>query len=292
MIWQLPRRCIAFPRRPLVMGIVNVNDDSFSGDGTLDFDEAARQAAARISAGADIVDIGAESAGTKRPAISIAEEIRRFRGFLARWDEVVKTSPPRDDQQLWPPVLSINTWRPEVVGAVLEDGRAELLNDMSGLPDVRNAEACASRGVSLLIMHLVGQPKVPHVNQRWDDVMVALERFFAEKLEMAAGAWLSRVSIILDPGIDFAKGRDDNLTILRELARLHHFGCPILVPLSRKRVIGDVLGLPDARDRDAGTVACIAAAIRAGAQILRVHNVEAAWQSVKVLDLLEPRTRK
>ena len=90
--------------------------------------------------------------------------------------------------------------------------------------------------------------------------------------------------MILDPGIDFANQRDDNLTVYRELERLQRFGRPVLVPVSRKTVIGEVLDQPDPRDRDAGTLACIAASMKRGAQMFRVHHVDAAWQAVKVLD--------
>lgn len=281
---RLPKRVIEFPRRPLVMGIVNVNDDSFSGDGTLDFAAAVEMARAQVLAGADVIDVGAESARTNRLAVTVAEEVRRFEGFLERWEDVWEGIGPRDAEQIWPPVMSANTWRPEVAAGVLRTGKVELLNDMGGLPDDRNAWLCADHGAALLIMHSVGEPKIPHVHQQWDDVMGAMERFFEEKLELAEAAGLSREAVMLDPGIDFAKQRDDNLTVYRELERLQRFGRPVLVPVSRKTVIGEVLGLPDPRDRDAGTVACIAASMERGAQLFRVHDVEAAWQAVKVLD--------
>jgi dihydropteroate synthase len=281
---RLPMRVIEFPRRPLVMGIVNVNDDSFSGDGTLDFDAAVEMARSQVRAGADMIDVGAESARTNRAAVTVEEEIRRFRGFLDCWEDVWNGVDPRDGEQIWPPVLSANTWRPEVVEGVLRMGRVELVNDMGALPDDRNARQCALHGAALLVMHSVGEPKIPHVHQQWDDVMGAMERFFAEKLALAAGAGLSEDALILDPGIDFAKQRDDNLTVYRELGRLQRFGRPVLVPVSRKTVIGEVLDLPDPLDRDAGTIACITASMERGAQIFRVHNVDAAWQAVKVLD--------
>lgn len=283
---RLPERVIEFPRRPLVMGIVNVNDDSFSGDGTLDFDEAVLRARAQVEAGADVIDVGAESARTNRAAVAADEELRRFQGFLARWSEVWKGLAPRDEAQIWPPILSANTWRPEVVAGVLQMGNVELINDMGGLPDDRNAKACAAHGAALLIMHSVGEPKIPHFQQQWPDVMAALEGFFEEKLRQVKMAGLPADSVILDPGIDFAKQREDNLTIFRELGRLQKFGRPMLVPVSRKTVIGEVLGLADPRDRDAGTIACINAAMTRGAQIFRVHHVEAAWQSVKMLHAL------
>ena len=170
-----------------------------------------------------------------------------------------------------------------VVEALLATGRVELVNDMGALPDDRNARLCADHGAALLIMHSVGQPKVPHFHQAWDDVMRAMEDFIAEKIGLATHAGLSPESIVLDPGIDFAKQREDNLRVDRELGRLTRFGRPLLVPVSRKTVIGEVLGLPDPRDRDAGTIACIAAAMQRGGSIFRVHNVEAAWQAVKTL---------
>ena len=285
MIWKLPHREIRFPRRPLVMGIVNVNDDSFSGDGTLDINEALALARRQAEQGADVIDVGAESARTNRPAVAVEEEVRRFSEFLKRWPEVAAEVSPKDEDQVWPPVLSANTWRPEVVGKVLPMG-VELLNDMSGLPDERNAKRCAAHGASLLIMHSVGEPKVPHLSQQWPDVMGSMERFFSEKIDMAVKAGVARDAIVLDPGIDFAKQREDNLEVYRDLDRLQRFERPLLVPVSRKTVIGEVLDQPEPTERDAGTVACISAAVRRGAQMLRVHDVRAAWQTVKVLGRL------
>ena len=285
MLWKLPVREITFPRRPLVMGIVNVNDDSFSGDGTLDCQAALEQALRQAEEGADIIDVGAESARTNRSAVSIEEEVRRFRGFLNGWPAATRDAAPKDEAQVWPPILSANTWRPEVVEAVLPLG-VELLNDMGGLPDDRNARLCAASGASLLIMHSVGEPKIPHLHQQWPDVMAAMDTFFAEKIAMATAAGLPPESIILDPGIDFAKQRDDNLRIFRELGKLTRFGRPLMIPVSRKTMIGEVLGIPEPRERDAGTVACISASVRRGANILRVHDVRAAWQTTRILDAI------
>ena len=218
-----------------------------------------------------------------RVAVPVEEEIRRFSGFLERWDDVWRDVEPRDEDQIWPPVLSANTWRSEVVNAVLKSGKIEIVNDMGALPDDRNARLCADSGASLLIMHSVGEPKVPHFQQRWSDVMGEMERFFEMKIALARAAGMSAGSLILDPGIDFAKQRDDNLTVYRELGRLQRFGCPVLVPVSRKTVIGEVLDLSNPAERDAGTIACISVAMSRGAQIFRVHHVEAVWQAVKVL---------
>jgi len=247
-------------------------------------DETLKQASRFLAEGADMIDIGAESARTNRQAISVSEEIRRLSGFIRRWEQLVASfaDPPWDAEQIWPPLLSINTWRTEVIEQVLPQG-GDLLNDLSALPTTRHAFLCAEHGVALLIMHSVGEPKVPHTHVSYNDVMAVLDEFFEEKIKMAISAGLSPERILLDPGIDFAKQRDDNLTIYREIEKLHRFGRPILLPVSRKTVIGDVLQLSDPLDRDAGTVACIAAGIRRGVQIYRVHNVLAAARAVKVL---------
>lgn len=284
MILHARTHRLAFPRRPLVMGIVNINDDSFCGDGTLDSSAALAQAEAQLREGADIIDIGAESARTNRGPITVEEEIRRLLPFLKAWPELLASfsSALFDTEQCWPPLLSINTWRSEVIEAVLPHG-GDLINDISALPDATNAKLSAQHGAALLIMHSVGQPKVPHTHVGYASIMDTLDSFFEEKLALAMGAGLSLEQIILDPGIDFAKQRDDNLTIYRELERLHRFQCPILLPVSRKTVIGQVLDQPDPLDRDPGTLACIAAGMAHGAQIFRVHNVKAAAQAVKVL---------
>ena len=254
------------------MGIVNLVADSFSGDGITDIDAAIAKANQFVADGADIVDIGAESARTNRGPLPEVEEAAQLIRFIERWD--ARTP------------LSINTWRPAVARAALALG-GDILNDIGGLPTDENARVCAETGVALLIMHTVGTPKVPHTHVGYGDIMRSLDDFFAEKIALAERAGMNRDAILLDPGIDFAKQRDDNLWIYRELASLHRFGRPILLPVSRKTVIGDVLGLP-APERDAGTVACIAAGFLRGAQIFRVHNVRAAVQSLRMLEAIAP----
>lgn len=281
MLLRCRHHTITFPRRPLVMGIVNLNEDSFSGDGTLDVATALSQAEQMLRDGADIIDIGAESARTNRGPITVDEEVARLTPFLEAWPGILKSS-IEDRASGIEPLLSINTWRSEVVNRVLPLG-GDILNDLSALPAPRNAELCAQHGAALLVMHSVGQPKVPHTHVAYADVMAELDRFFDEKIQLAIAAGLARERLILDPGIDFAKQRGDNLRIYRDLERLHRFERPILLPVSRKTVIGEVLGIANPRDRDAGTLACIAAGLRRGAHIFRVHHVPAAAQAVKVL---------
>jgi len=270
----------AFPR---VMGIVNINDDSFSGDGTLDVGQALGQALEMAAHGADIIDVGAESARTNRAAIGVTEEIGRLLPFIDSFQTLCAETGPRDEYQIWPPLLSINTWRPEIVEAVLETGRVDIINDIGGLVDDTNARLCFEFNAALLIMHTVGEPKVPHTSQRYHDIWQAMEDFFDNRLARARAIGLSDDQIILDPGIDFAKQCADNLAIYRELERLMRYDLPVLLPISRKTVIRDVLGIASPTERDAGTIACLVRGLVARANIFRVHHVKAVADSVRVI---------
>ena len=272
-----------FPARPLVMGIVNLGADSFSGDGLTDIDAAIERARSHIADGAGFVDVGAESARTNRAPISEEEETAQLLRFLERWPDLQASFAAAGGR---PPQLSINTWRPAVARDVLSVG-GDLLNDLGALPTDDNARICAGTGAALLIMHSIGVPKVAHTHVGYDDVMARLEEFFTVRLALAEAAGLPRDAIVLDPGIDFAKQREDNLRIFRELDRLARFERPILLPVSRKTVIGEVLGLENPADRDAGTVACIVQGMLRGASIFRVHNVRAAVQTVRMIDAIE-----
>jgi dihydropteroate synthase len=282
MYLQARDRTIQFPRRPLVMGILNINDDSFSGDGQLDPAWAVERAREMATEGADIIDAGAESARTNRPAISEIEEIARLSPFVERFSSIFDGLSPADSEQIFPPLLSINTWRPAVARHTLNLG-GHILNDMSGLPTSENAAICAGHNSALLIMHSIGEPKMPHTHVRYPDVVAAVDVFFEEKIALARSAKLSSDNLILDPGIDFAKHRDDNLRLLRHLGSLTRFNRPILLPISRKTVIGDVLDLPNPLNRDAGSVACIVAGQLRGASIFRVHNLLAAVRAIRTV---------
>jgi len=272
-------RRIRFPRRPLIMGIVNINDDSFCGDGWVDHRWALEKGRELVAQGADIIDVGAESARTNRPAITPEEELGRLNPFLERfpiaWDDLE----PRDASQVFPPLLSINTWRPEVAAAALASG-GHLLNDLSALRDDRNARICAGAGVALVIMHSVGSPKIAHTHVIYQDAIGELLSFFREKISLAERAGVPPDAIVLDPGIDFAKQAADNLRIYRELEIFREFKRPILLPVSRKSMIGRVLGISAPGERDPATAACIVAGMLRGASIFRVHNVEMAWRVI------------
>ena len=263
----------------MVMGIININDDSFSGDGTLDQYKAMQMALEKVDQGADIIDVGAESARTNRGPITIDEEVDRLTPFIDafhsfNWNEERKK-----------PLLSVNTWRPEVAEKVLPLG-VDILNDIGALKQSDNAEICSRHGTALLIMHSIGLPKEPHLGQKYENIINDINIFFEKKIQFAESVGLKREQIILDPGIDFAKDCKDNLKILKDLNIFQKHGRPILVPVSRKTVIGEVLGIYDPNERDAGTVACSVSSILRGASILRVHNVIAASQTVRMISSL------
>lgn len=279
---------IAFPRRPLIMGIVNLNDDSFCEDGRLDCQWALEKTRGLVAQGADIIDVGAESARTNRPAVSPEEELARLRPVLERFPTAWTDLKPRDATQIFPPLLSVNTWRPEVAAEALTIG-ADLLNDLGALHDDRNARLCAEAGTALLIMHSIGLPKIPHTHVTYADVIAELRSFFREKIFLAGKAGVRPDAIVLDPGIDFAKQGADNLRIYRELDILREFGRPLLLPVSRKEVIAHVLGVSVPSERDPATAACLVGGLLRGASIFRVHNVEMAWRvTVSIERLCRP----
>lgn len=264
-------------KRPLVMGIVNVSGDSFSGDGLLDTTQALYYAQKMVIQGADIVDIGGESARTNRSPVAEEEEIRRILPFVERFSAIMANIPSS------PPLLSINTWRPSVARAVLHYG-GHILNDMSGLITNENADICAATGAALVIMHSRGVPKTPQKHVRYTNIMSTLKKFFEKKIRLVEQLGIKKSKLLLDPGIDFAKQRKDNLTLYRELRTLSDtFAIPILLPVSRKSIIGEVLKIDKPHKRDAGTVSCIVSGLLRGVSIFRVHNVKAAIATIRTI---------
>jgi len=260
-----------------MMGIVNINDDSFCRDGSIDPDWALKHCKELVELGADIIDLGAESARTNRAPIPEEEEVRRLLPVVKGFSELEKLARRRASEQVFPPILSINTWRSGVIQEVLPHG-GDIINDMSGLPDATNAAICAKFGCSLLIMHSVGAPKEKHTHVRYDDIVTSVREFFEKKILLAMSTGLTGSQIILDPGIDFAKPASDNLRLIRELSSLTSLGHPVLLPVSRKSTIRKVTGATNPLDRDPGTASLMVAGVQRGAAILRLHNVDLGWR--------------
>jgi dihydropteroate synthase len=244
------------PDRPLIMGILNCGDDSVA-DGMLLPDTSARvrRGTELVAAGAQIVDVGAISGRTDTPALSEAEEI-------ALIEPVVRA--------LAGTIVSVDTWRPAVVEAVLEAGAA-IVNDVSGLADPEVANLAARHGAGLVIMHTRAAPKeraFPGYESPVDDVI----SFLSERIESALQAGVRPEQIILDPGLDYTKTPHETIEVLRGLDELQSFGRPILLAVSRKYFLGMITGKPP-EHRLAATLAAIQFGLSRGAAILRVHDV-------------------
>jgi dihydropteroate synthase len=249
---------------PLVMGVLNITPDSFSDGGRFLLPEDALAQARRMAAeGADIIDIGAEST---RPygaqPISADEEIRRLRPILA---DVVSLGIP----------VSIDSMKPVVVAWALDTGAA-IANDVWGLqrdPDM--ARVVAQRHCPVVIMHN---------RERADagiDIMKDVTEFFSRSLEIASQAGISRENIALDPGIGFGKTQEQSIAVLARLNQFKHFGLPLLVGASRKRFIATISpSEPD--QRLGGSIAAHLIAIKAGAQVIRTHDVAETLQALRV----------
>jgi dihydropteroate synthase len=252
--------------RPLLMGIVNATPDSFSDGGDLPTLEArVAHAAALLEAGADLLDVGGESASGFRPAVDAAEEIERVVPLIERLDAPV----------------SIDTYKPEVAEAAIAAG-AVLVNDVSGLRDPALADVCARTGAGLVITHTRVEPKGTLLDPaRYEDVVDDVLRFLRERTQVAVAHGVAAEQIVLDPGPDFAKTPAQTVAVLRATAELRALGRPLLWAVSNKDFVGAITGRGP-RERLAGTLAAVAAGVDAGAGILRVHDVAAAADFLRV----------
>lgn len=261
--------------RTLVMGIVNVTDDSFAGGGHLSNPQAAADQAFRfVEEGADIIDIGGESARADVPAVRDDEEIERV-------VPLVEYLAPRLEVP-----ISIDTYKPKVAEAALRAG-ATMINDISGLMlGIGTAEVAARFNVPLVINHTYERPKVrPSSPPQYDDLMGAIIEFLGERIEMAQKAGMRFGQIVLDPGIAFGKSHEQDLEVISRLGELRILRRPILLALSRKHFIGSVLGLPP-EERLEGTLAAASLGVANGAQIVRAHDVAQVVRAVRVADAI------
>jgi dihydropteroate synthase len=268
MILRLGERRLDLRRgEPLVMGIVNASPESFSDGGrwgTLDAQLA--RAHELLEQGADLIDVGGESGVTGVAAIAAEEEARRVVPLVERLaaDGVV---------------VSVDTWKPAVARAAVGAGAA-MINDVSGLRDPALADACAAGGASLVVMHTRAEPKVKEFPD-YDDVAADVVEFIRERVGLARARGVEEERIVVDPGPDFAKTPAETVEVLRSLDSLGALGRPILLAVSRKDFVGALTGRPP-RERLAGTLAAIGAGVDAGAAIVRVHDVAATVDFLKV----------
>ncbi len=273
-VLRFGRRRLDLAARTYVMGILNLTPDSFYDGGRYaDPAVAADRACAMEAEGADFIDVGGESTRPGSEPVEPAEQLGRLLPVLRRVRRRVRVP------------VSVDTTSARVAEAALGEG-AKMVNDISGLSfDRRMAKVVARAGVPCVVMHTPGRPKEMQRLARYRDLMREVFDGLAAALARGEDAGIRRAQMIVDPGIGFGKTAGHNLEILRRLAELRSLGRPVLVGVSRKSFVGKTLGV-DPEGRLAGSLAAGVIAVRNGASILRVHDVEATCRAVRVADAI------
>lgn len=265
------REAILDLSHPQVMGILNVTPDSFSDGGQFTaLDDALRHAQEMINAGATLIDIGGESTRPGAADVSVQEELDRV-------VPVVEALAARFD--VW---ISVDTSKPEVITASAQAG-AHLINDIRSLQEPGALQAAAATGLPVCLMHMQGEPKTMQKNPHYVDVVADVNAFFQQHIERCAAAGIVKERLVLDPGFGFGKNLAHNYRLLAHLQELHHFGLPLLVGMSRKSMVGQLLNVPPLQ-RVHGSVACAVIAAMQGAHIIRVHDVKATVEAMRVVE--------
>jgi dihydropteroate synthase len=267
---------------PIIVGILNVTPDSFSDGGDfLDQEAAAEHAVAMLDEGAGILDLGGESTRPGSDPISPEEEIRRVVPVL---EEILARRPDA--------VISIDTYRAGTATAALQAG-ARLVNDVTALRgDPGMASVVEEAACPVILMHMQGEPKTMQKEPHYDDVVHEVRDFLAQRAEYAAAAGIRPENIIVDPGIGFGKNLEHNLALLRNLDAIVNLGFPVLVGASRKRFIGSITGVQEAKERIFGTVATTVLAYEKGATLFRVHDVRANREALAVAESVLHASRR
>ncbi|HEX5601748.1 MAG TPA: dihydropteroate synthase [Pyrinomonadaceae bacterium] len=285
--WHIKGRTLPIGNRTLIMGILNVTPDSFSDGGQfVSLDAAIAQAEQMISEGADIIDVGGESTRPGGEPVTVEEEIKRVVPVIEALAQ--RTNIP----------ISVDTTKSEVARVALEAGAA-IVNDISALRfDFYVADAVARAGARLVLMHSRGTPATMHRLPPVADIMHEVTHSLRASINMAERRGVGRESIVIDPGIGFGKSQDQNLELLAKLDQLIAAfpDYPLLIGASRKSFIGRLLAdetgtpaLPE--DRLYGTLATITTAVLHGAHIIRVHDVKAAAETIRVAEAIRENPR-
>jgi dihydropteroate synthase len=259
--WRLRTQTLEIPRRPILMGVVNITPDSFSDGGEfLDPHAAVDQGLRLVAEGADVLDLGGESTRPYAEPVAVEEELRRVTTVIESLQR--QTTVP----------ISIDTSKAAVAEAALAAG-AEIINDVTGLTGDPDMVAIALRtGAGVCAMHMQGTPQTMQDDPRYDDVVEDILRYLAARRDALLAAGIDRERVCFDPGIGFGKTHQHNLTLMAHCGRFHELGCPVLIGHSRKGFLAKLLPDKEA-DRDAATAGAALAAAAQGIQILRVHNV-------------------
>jgi len=256
--------------RPHVMGILNVTPDSFSDGGRFAARDAAlRHAAEMVAAGATLIDVGGESTRPGAAAVSISEELERVAPVV---EAIVRELDV---------VVSVDTSTAQVISETSRLG-AGLINDVRSLRREGALEAAAASGLAVCLMHMRGEPGDMQSDPCYQDVTREVGEFLAERMAVCATAGIPADRIVLDPGFGFAKTLAHNLSLFKHMEKLHAFGRPLLVGVSRKSMIGAALNRP-VGERLNGSLALAALAVAKGATVLRVHDVAETVDVVRMI---------
>jgi dihydropteroate synthase len=270
--WEIRSRLIEFPRRPLVMGIVNVTPDSFS-DGGQYFDEAAAVAhGLQLAAdGADLLDVGGESTRPYSEPVPDDEELRRVLPVIEKLAGQVRIP------------ISIDTRKAAVARAAINAG-VEIINDVTGFKgDPSMVELAVQSGVGVCVMHMQGTPQTMQDNPTYIDVVGEVRDYLGKRRNALVAAGVPRERICLDPGIGFGKTHEHNITLMRHCHEFHALGCPLLIGHSRKGFLGKLIGDKEA-DRTSATVGAALALAVQGVQIVRVHDVRLVTEALAAFE--------
>jgi len=259
--WRCRDQELPVHERPHIMGVLNITPDSFSDGGRYDQLESALVRARQMAAeGADIIDVGGESTRPGARPVELKEELRRVIPVVERLCDELSIP------------VSIDTYKSDVARRALRAG-ASIVNDISALRfDPKMPALIARTGAGLVLMHMKGTPRSMQRKPRYDDVVSEIYRFLAERIDRAVEAGIAREQLVVDPGIGFGKRLKDNLLLIDRLSEFLGLGLPVLVGVSRKSFIGQILDLP-VEDRLEGTAAALSVAVSRGAALLRVHDV-------------------
>ena len=259
------------PRRPLLMGIVNVTPDSFSDGGQFfDAGAAVAQGLRLVAEGADLLDIGGESTRPRSEPVAADEELRRVLPVIQRLAREVA-------------ILSIDTSKAIVARAAIDAG-VEIINDVTGLEgDPEMAGVAARTGVGVCVMHMQGTPRTMQDNPTYHDVVAEVGEYLRCRRDALANAGVSVDRICLDPGLGFGKTFDHNVQLMAGCQAFHALGCPLLVGPSRKSFLGKIIGDELADRTSATTGAALSLAMR-GVQIIRVHDVRPVREALLAFD--------
>jgi len=254
----------------VVMGILNVTPDSFSDGGEFfDADSAIARGLEMASAGAAVIDIGAESTRPGSQSVTAAEQIRRAVPVIEKLIEQIDIP------------ISIDTFLPEVAEAALNAG-ACVINDITAISNDSMGELAAERGAGIVLMHMQGTPETMQIEPRYDDVVAEVLKYLLDRADYAESIGIDKNKIFIDPGIGFGKKPEHNLLLLKNIDKFVATGYRVLVGASRKRFIGELTGKKTPADRLFGTAATVALCAAAGVSIVRVHDVAQMIDVIKV----------